>query len=1412
MKNWKINTKLTVMFLLVGLTPVLVTSFYFLQQYSAQSTLQKMLELQGRNESKKFQIERWFEERMADMGILSTSEEFAAALMGLQDASTENTTSTAYQALRNEFDTKSSQYCSSYGYDDMLLMNLHGEPIYSSHYHLTDFASLNLSGQTSTSWTAQVREALGGNISLSDASAYGRHDAEEVKMYFMAPLQQGEKIVGVIALGFHAESLNQFMTASSGMGETGESFIVGEDRLLRTKLRNTKDVDILQTRVDTHDITLAFEGKSDVSLERDYRGIPTYTAYSRLEIAGLKWAVVTKMDQREASQHVESMRIMVGALLIVAALVVALVAVLFSRSVSRPLRELTLIAHRMAEGELDHEMPHNANRKDELGQLATAFGMLVETNKILVSSVASVVDGALDTYVPPRGEHDLLARSVNHMIDALRQTAAQAELIARGDFEKSVVRSERDQVGLAIERMKNALRADREENTRQHWMQSGVLEIAEVLSGAEDTKLMASNCITAISKWVGASVGAFYIKEGTGSDCAYVLLGTYAYSERKNLSNRFGPGEGLVGQAALEGKQIVLHNLPDDYIRVVSGLGESAPRSICVTPLVYEGEVLGIVEVGMVGQLGEKEQLFLERIASSVATGLEVTRSRNVLRIHQEELQASNRELQAQSAELERSEQELLAQQRSLEESNEELNAQVSLVSQSEDRLRAQQQELEAINIELTKKNEQLKKRGQEIETARSTLAIQAEGLKTTSKYKSEFMANMSHELRTPLNSLLILARSLHGNGEGNLTEEQVECAGIIHDSGKDLLDLINDILDLSKIEAGQMRLSISEVDLEVAGQGLRTQFSHMAREKGLEFTVQRWGDAPESITTDQQRLGQILKNLVGNALKFTQEGHVTVAFGNPETGVVFTNSSLKHDACLAVHVTDTGIGIASDMLHRVFGAFQQVDTGDSRTYGGTGLGLSISQEIAQLLGGEIQVASVFGQGSTFTLYLPLQAPPVQHPTTEEGAPAEVPEPSEPTVNASFISLQDMAEPEFPDDRDTITESTQTILIIEDDERFVKILQGHIRKRGFKTLVALTGEQGLLLAQRFLPDGVLLDIQLPTMDGWAVLAHLKRDMSTRHIPVHIISATESSNSGLIRGAIGHATKPISTEQLGDILDQLEKVIVEKEKHVLVVEDNDILRQETVKLLSNGDVKMTQVKTGGEAAAALRLGGYHLVILDLGLPDIQGMDLLEMLSAEGVKLPPIIVYTVRDLTVEEEKAIRNHTDSIVVKDVRSQERLLDEVALFLHHVITDLPQEKKAMISHIHDADEAMHGKVVLLVEDDMRTLFAMSKLLNEHGVITLKAENGQKAIEMLEQTPHIDMILMDMMMPVMDGYEAMRLIRAKDRFATLPIIALTAKAMAEDRSKCIAAGATDYLSKPIDSGRLLSLMRVWMGA
>ena len=798
-----------------------------------------------------------------------------------------------------------------------------------------------------------------------------------------------------------------------------------------------------------------------------------------------------------------------------------------------------------------------------------------------------------------------------------------------------------------------------------------------------------------------------------------------------------------------------------------------------------------------------------------------------------EQSQQLTQELQSQS-------QELKQQQEELKKSNAELEAQTKTLRSSEELLRDQQVELQQVNEELEEKasllaeqNRKVEQKNDEVEAARLALEEKAAQLALSSKYKSEFLANMSHELRTPLNSLLILSKLLADNKDGNLSDKQIEYAQTIHSSGSDLLSLINDVLDIAKVEAGKMEVNPAETSLREVNATLEKSFRAMADQKSLDFSVSVAPDLPPTIYTDAQRLEQVLKNLLSNAFKFTTEGSISLTIRKAEKNRRFHQPTLNHaEGIVAFSVKDTGVGIAEDKQRLIFEAFQQADGTTSRKFGGTGLGLSISREIARLLGGEIRVESAPGRGSTFTLFLPLHYQETGDTPAPRSAPADdsprtpritptTPWRSTPTRGNTATATatapartteRRAAQYVVEDDHEDIDQGDRVVLIVENDANFAKVLLGMAHEKGFKGIVCLDGDSGLAAAHEYRPDAITLDIDMPGLDGWKVLERLKHHPATRHIPVHIISGIERRQQGLKAGALAYLAKPVSKEALDDAFARIAKFIEDVPKHLLVVEDDEAQRNAIVELVEHEDVEITPVDSAERALEELNSDKhYDCVVLDLGLRDMSGFDFLEKVKSDPAKSDlPIIVYTGKELTQAEETKIRRYAETIIVKDVRSPERLLDETALFLHRVEAKLPEQKRKMLEQLHDADAVIAGKKVLVVDDDVRNIFSLTSVLEDHGMSVRFAENGKEALKALQEDGEVDAILMDVMMPEMDGYQTTRAIREMPQFKSLPIIALTAKAMKGDREKCIAAGASDYITKPVDTEQLLSLLRVWL--
>ncbi|MGR0479952.1 MAG: response regulator [Candidatus Electronema sp. V4] len=984
----------------------------------------------------------------------------------------------------------------------------------------------------------------------------------------------------------------------------------------------------------------------------------------------------------------------------------------------------------------------------------------------------------------------LIARSISRPII---YAAGVADTIAAGDLKQRLNLRRSDEIGQLADALD--FMVDSVEKNFRH--KAGIAELAEQTRGQLDARTLAQKISSFLARFLGAQMASLYLLDTSGQKL--VMTGSYAFSKRKGLSSAIELGEGLSGQAALEKSIISVTDLPEGYVRISSSLGDAPPSNIVAAPFLHEEHLVGVIELASFKEFSDEDMNFLREAGDSIAIVFDVARRR-------QEVQELLEETQRQSEELRHQGEELKA-------TNEELEAQTVALKEFQEELESQQAELEATNSRLKEKTEaltvqksEIESRNQELIAAREEIEERSRDLALASKYKSEFLANMSHELRTPLNSLLLLSQTLADNKQGNLTEHQQEAAGVIVESGKDLLNLINEILDLSKIEAGRVEVEVEEVALTEVAENARNLFNHMADLKGLDFSVSIDPALPPALLTDRKRLEQIVKNFIGNSIKFTEAGSVRLAFAVPAAGVRFRREELAAEETIAISVADTGIGIPADKQKIIFEAFQQADGSTGRKYGGTGLGLSISRELAALLGGEIQLVSEPGKGSVFTLYLPLRGIQDSGKEQKAVAPPELKRPA-----ALSLPPRPQQPQAAADDRSSLSPEARSILIIEDDRKFAKILMDQCRRRGFKALAAETGEEGLQLAERHQPTGIILDIKLPGIDGWTVLTSLKTNPATRHIPVHMMSVEEGSREAFRQGAVGFFTKPVDQEQIAEALARFETISSSKVKRLLVVEDDDALRAALVELVGSEDTAIEEAKTGEEAHALLRSETFDCMVLDLGLPDCNGIELLRRLAGEQkIKVPPVIIYTGRELSREEEKELNKYAESIIIKNARSRERLLDETSLFLHRVVEQMPDKKQEIITGLYDQENIFKGKRILLVDDDMRNVFALSGILEEKGMEVVIAEDGKKALKTLAEDGRIDLVLMDIMMPEMDGYEATRRIRAQRDLRDLPVIALTAKAMKEDREKCIEAGASDYLAKPIDLERLLSMMRVWL--
>ena len=956
--------------------------------------------------------------------------------------------------------------------------------------------------------------------------------------------------------------------------------------------------------------------------------------------------------------------------------------------------------------------------------------------------------------------------------------------IASGDYSVRSLDMAKDELGrisTALNEMVVALESSFTELQKRNWMQTGTVTLTNAIRGELFVKNISTKIINSLAGYMDAQVGTLYIAD------RHMNLKLHGGFAETNAPEEIAYGKGLVGQAVKNREILISDALPADYMAISSSIGNTLPTYAVVLPLVYSDNIIGAIELGLLHKPGDKDIEFLKNNAETIAIGINSA-------INYEKMQELLEETQAQSEELQ-------AQHNELENINAELEIQTEKLQASEEELRVQQEELQQANGELEERSNLLEERNQVIVEKNIEVQRKAEELALSTKYKSEFLANMSHELRTPLNSILLLSRLLSDNSEDNLSDDQVEYARVIQSSGNGLLLLIDEILDLSKIEAGKMTLEYEPVSLKEIAEDMRGLFEPVAVSKSIAFKVAISNNANALIETDKLRLEQILKNFLSNAMKFTKQGSVTLGIDKDDAKEGYLNFS----------VTDTGIGIPADKQQLIFEAFQQADGSTRRKYGGTGLGLSISKELSKLLGGTIIIRSQQGQGSTFTVSVPIAQQYVSQEAASEMQVMEMPDEPKPIPrdpNHEYISAN--IPESIPDDRAAIGKDDKTLLIIEDDTSFARSLLDFTRKQGYKGIVCVRGDEGITLAKQYRPIGILLDIQLPIKSGWEVMEELKADNQTRHIPVHIMSSHSVKKKSLMKGAIDFINKPMAFEQMKDVFSKLEQVLNRTSKKVLIVEENSKHAKALAYFLETFNINSDIKNSIPDSIEALK-NDTDCVILDMGIPDSNAYATLEEIKKNpGLEGLPIIVFTGKSLSMGEEHRIKQYADSIIVKTAHSYQRILDEVSLFLHIVEENKPKAATNSLKKLGMMTEVLRDKTVLIVDDDVRNIFSLTKALEKVNMNIITAIDGKEAIEKLNAHKNVDMVLLDMMMPQMDGYETAQRIRQNPQWKRLPVIAVTAKAMTGDREKCIQAGASDYITKPVDIDQLLSLLRVWL--
>ncbi len=1260
-----------------------------------------------------------------------------------------------------------SHYTKEQSLHDLFLIYKDGKIFYSVK-HEADYGTNLFDGEYANTQLGQIAQLVmkTREFQMSDYAPYSPSNNEPASFIAQPILEDDDRVELIVAVQLSDDILTRVMLQREGLGKTGETYLVGEDFLLRSNSFLAPETHTLRTsftdpdkrRIQTRPAALALQGQTGRVNATNYLGDTVLSTYMPIHFGSMSWALIAEKKTSEAFAPIFFLQMMMGLAMLGLMLVVGYISRSFAFNLISPLAQVNTHLKILAQGEpVERDIEYHG--QDEIAELVQS------------------------------------ARKLKNSMDA---TIAQANAVAQGDYAREVVlRSERDQLGRALIDMTRILRQVTAENQEQDWLKTGLAALNEKMRGNQSIDLLGKNIITLLVHHLNGRVGLFYVlHEADKQSPVLQLTASYAYTRRKELSANFGLGEGLVGQAALERELIVVEEVPETYeTQIQSGTGKSHPRNIVLVPLLHEDNVKGVVEIGSFQSFSEVQLDFLNQAAPMIAIGIYTAGSRMRLEQLLAQSQAQAEELQSQSEELE-------VQQEELRQSNEEL---------------------EERSQELERQKDAIRVKNQELEGAKAVLEQKAEELELANKYKSEFLANMSHELRTPLNSLLILAQMLSDNKENNLTDKQVKYAKTIHQSGSDLLNLINEILDLSKIEAGRVDLHLEEVRLRDVVEMMDQRFRHMMEEKGLHFEIRQDQALPEMILNDGQRLQQVLTNLLSNAFKFTErDGTIILQTRRCTEADNLNAGSLLPATSLAISVQDSGIGIAEDKQQQIFEAFQQADGSTSRKYGGTGLGLSITRQLAQLMGGFIKLQSAPGQGSTFTLYIPERVSGPSHaaPTTPApartlaahasppSAPLPAPPPAAPTEEP-LLETKTKELPKLQDDRDTLQAGDKLLLVIEDDPVFAGLLLELAHKKHFKCLFAQDGAEGLRLAEAFRPHAIILDIGLPQVDGLTVVERLKSNPETRHIPIHCVSGQEQDLDARKMGAIGYLVKPAGVEELGQAFHRIESFIDANVRNLLLFSENEA-RAQLIRSWINND-SMEIVYADYRSTAWESLAQMDCIVVDAGSQPAGQLGVLQRLQrSERLARTPVILFAERDLSNEEEAILHECTEKLVIKSVQSPERLLDEATLFLHQVESQLPREQQQILHRIHDQKEAiLAGKHVLVVDDDVRNIYSLTAILEDRDMNVLPATDGKRALELLREHPNIDIVLMDIMMPEMDGYETMRTMRAQG-FKKLPIIALTAKAMKGDKAKCIDAGANDYLAKPIDATKLLTLMRVWL--
>jgi signal transduction histidine kinase/CheY-like chemotaxis protein/methyl-accepting chemotaxis protein len=1443
-----LRKKLIFLFLVVSVLPLItVTILAYTQAENALKT-QIINQLITVRDIKANQIERYFRERLANVKLISNHPSTLAAIRAFDNAvKTDQSRSSkpyrflylnqpdivdandgsAYSAVHAQYHPLFKEYQQAHGYYDIFLVEPSQGTIVYTVEKENDFGTSLIDGLYANTNLGEIFQetAVAKNRDVTRLKDFAFYAPSNGAASFVAsPIFDGSQLAGVLILQLPIEQIDSLMQEGTGLGDTSETLLISsEDFLLRSNSRFFKKSSLFKLKADSKASRASAAGNSGVKTVIDYRNELTFIAHKPLSIPNVKWSLNAKIDKAEVEAVVHKLLILISVITGILAVIVAAMAFWVGNSIVKPILIMTQIARQLAAGNMNQTI--EIKSQDEIGQMSEAFQQMVTHLRQVINDIVNVSNGIAtgNLHVTPQTEYQgdfiqiktALETARSDLLQVIEDIVQVSQALAEGQSNVKTQAEYRGnflQIKQALETASVKLTEATAQNTNQNWLKTGHTQLNDQMGGEQELTQLAKNIITFLAKYLEMPVGLFYLlDEGqkkassknsnkaplpdgeTKTDSRRLkLIASYAYLHRKGNGNEFQIGDGLVGQAALEQKTLVIAKVPNDYyIQIQSGLGKALPRSLLIQPVMYENTLKGVIELASFKTITEQQQDLITQITPRIGIALNTAQSRYRVQALLQKSQRQTEELQTQAEELQSQSEELQTQQEELSQTNEALE-------ERSKELERQKNDIQAKNMALEQSQQALETKMQELQQA--------------SQYKSEFLANMSHELRTPLNSLLILAQLLTENKNRNLTDKQLEYAKTIHSSGADLLSLINDILDLSKVEAGKMELNIEACSLTELVEPLENKFGPLAENKGLDFQISVAENLPPIINTDKQRLQQIINNLLSNAFKFTKQGQIQFTVRHASSDEL-ADLGLEAVQMIAFSVADTGIGIPDDKKQIIFEAFQQADGTTSRRYGGTGLGLSISRQLSRLLGGELYLHSIEGKGSTFTLYLPKTLfsteaiektaeteTPIEPPLSEESAAAP---PKEDSPNELKTQEQPI------DDRNHLSAEDKIILIVEDDPKFSNILADLARQKDYQCLIAPDGRSGLQLASEHKPNAIFLDIGLPQLDGWSVMEKLKDNSDTRHIPVYFISASEQSLEAAKMGAIGYLHKPVNMEQLGAAFNKIEQFLKQQPKKLLAIVENEVEQQKMIQLLDGEDIQITSVMTKTAALQQLQKTAFDCMVLDMNLESQSVCELIHQMQETDRQIP-IIIYTENGLIPSEELQLQRCAEQHPIKSVSSPERLLDEVTLFLHQLEARLPNEKRQLLRRVHDKAAILKHKKVLIVDDDMRNVYALATVLEDNNMEVIIGENGQEALNKLQQDDEIAIVLMDVMMPGMDGYEAMRQIRQQPRYRKLPIIALTAKAMKGDKAKCIEAGANDYLSKPVDVDKLISLMRVWL--